>query len=109
MRHCGMVQRTRPKNDLGQFTAKQYSRPSPPVLIRSFWLQPPSGPREGCAAFQDLTVGTVAGPLMSECPTMAAPWVLDVQFLQVRSSGPLNAVPSGCDPVRMSCLFGFSP
>src|ERR1700694_3988024 len=62
-----------PRNYLRQFAAKQYNRPSPPVLIRSFWLQPPSGPREGCDAFQDLTVETVAGPLISECPTMAAP------------------------------------
>jgi hypothetical protein len=40
-----------------QFAAKQYKRPAPPVLIKSFWLQPPSGPREGCAAFQELIVG----------------------------------------------------
>ena len=41
----------------GQFTAKQYSKPAPPVLIKSVWLQPPSGPREGCDAFQEFIVG----------------------------------------------------
>src|SRR5689334_11732633 len=32
---------------VGQFAAKQYNSPSPPVERRSAWLQPPSGPREG--------------------------------------------------------------
>ena len=36
-----------------QFAAKQYSRPSPPVLLRSACEQPPSGPRERCELFQD--------------------------------------------------------
>src|SRR3954465_12364472 len=97
------------ESSASQFDAKQYSRPAPPVLFRSACEQPPSGPREGCAVFQDLTVGLVAGPLMSEWPSIAAPCVLDVQFLQVRSSGPANAVPSDCDPVRMSCRLGWSP
>src|SRR5512137_2142574 len=34
---------------------------------------------------------------------------LFVQLLQVLSSLPANAVPSGCDPVRMSCWLGVSP
>src|SRR3981081_4722205 len=42
-----------PRNDLHQFAAKQYSSPSPPVLLRSPCEQPPSGPREGCELFQD--------------------------------------------------------
>ena len=49
-----------------QFAAKQYSNASLPVLFRSLCEQPPSGPREGCAVFQDFAVGLVAGPLMSE-------------------------------------------
>ena len=46
-----------------QFVAKQYSRPSPPVLLRSSWVQPPPGPRDGCDAFHDIAGGiVVAGP-----------------------------------------------
>src|SRR5262245_24368408 len=40
---------------------------------------------------------------------MAEPCVLLVQFLQVRSSPAGNAVPSACEPVSMSGLFGRSP
>ena len=50
-----------------------------------------------------------AGPMRSEWPTIAAPCVLLVQFLQVRSSPAANAVPSACDPVSTSWRFGVSP
>src|SRR5882724_4572110 len=40
---------------------------------------------------------------------MAVPVVLLVQLRQVMSSLPENARPSGCEPVRMSCMFGLSP
>src|SRR5215472_16863978 len=42
-------------------------------------------------------------------PSMAAPAVALVQFLQVRSSLPAKARPSGCDPVSASCMLGVSP
>jgi hypothetical protein len=42
-------------------------------------------------------------------PTIAAPFVLLVQLLQVRSSPAANAVPSDCVPVKMSCRLGVSP
>jgi hypothetical protein len=32
-----------------------------------------------------------------------------VQLPQVVSTAPAIAVPSGCEPVRMSCWFGVSP
>src|SRR4051795_8319600 len=92
-----------------QLAAKQYIRPSPPVLLRSFCEQPPSGPREGCDEFQDFEASSSRRPMRSEWPTIAAPCVLLVQFLQVRSSPAANAVPSGCDPVRASWRFGVSP
>ena len=99
----------RPGNDLRQFAAKQYSNPSPPVLLRSACEQPPSGPREGCEEFHDFDASSSRSPMRSECPTTAEPCVLLVQFLQVRSSPPANAVPSGCDPVSTSWRFGVSP
>src|SRR3954468_21785691 len=92
-----------------QFTAKQYSSPSPPVLLRSACEQPPSGPREGCDEFQECEASSSRRPLRSEWPTIAAPCVLLVQFLQVRSSPAAKAVPSACDPVSTSCRFGLSP
>src|SRR4051794_19114226 len=92
-----------------QFDAKQYSSPSPPVLLRSACEQPPSGPREGCELFQDFEASSSRSPMRSECPSIAEPCVLLVQFLQVRSSPAVNAVPSGCDPVSTSCRFGASP
>src|SRR6516225_8120572 len=92
-----------------QFTAKQYSRPSPPVLLKSAWEQPPSGPRDGWDEFQDFEASSSRRPRRSAWPTIAAPCAPEVQFLQVRSSGLANAVPSGCEPVRMSCRFGLSP
>src|ERR1700709_224433 len=85
-----------------QFAAKQYISPSPPVLFRSFCEQPPSGPREECDEFHDLEASSSRSPIRSEWPTVAAPCVLLVQFLQVRSSRSTNAVPSGCDPVSTS-------
>src|SRR3954462_393163 len=85
-----------------QFAAKQNSRPSPPVLFRSACEQPPSGPREGGELFQDFDGSSSRRPLRSAWPTTAAPCVLDVQFLQVLSSPAAKAVPSGCDPVRIS-------
>src|SRR3954464_11741500 len=92
-----------------QFDAKQYSSPSPPVLFRSACEQPPSGPREGCDVFQDFDGSSSRSPLRSKWPTIAAPCVLLVQFLQVRSSPAANAVPSACDPVSTSWRFGVSP
>src|SRR4030095_1008481 len=70
--------------------------------------QPPSGPREECDEFQDFETSSSRRPMRSEWPTIAAPCVLLVQFLQVRSSLPAKAVPSGCDPVRTSWRFGVS-
>src|SRR6266481_8312171 len=98
-----------PRNDLHQFAAKQYSSPSPPVLLRSACEQPPSGPRDGCELFQDFDASSSRSPMRSEWPTKAEPCVLLVQFLQVRSSPAANAVPSGCDPVSTSWRFGVSP
>src|SRR5258705_7137875 len=95
--------------DKPQFVAKQYSSPSPPVLFRSACEQPPAGPREGCEEFQDFEASSSRSPRRSECPTIAAPCVELVQFLQVRSSPAANAVPSGCDPVSTSCRLGVSP
>src|SRR3982751_467781 len=92
-----------------QFDAKQYIRPSPPVVFRSACEQPPSGPREGCEVFQDFEASSSRRPTRSICPSMAAPCVLLVQFLQVRSSPAANAVPSACDPVSTSWRFGVSP
>src|SRR6267378_2843283 len=106
-RTAGALRRIR-GTQTGQFAAKQYSKPAPPVLIKSFWLQPPSGPREGCAAFQELIVGEGV-PVRSACPSIAEPCVLLVQFLQVLSSPAGNAVPSACDPVSTSWRFGVSP
>ncbi|EKD84838.1 MAG: hypothetical protein ACD_38C00151G0007 [uncultured bacterium] len=40
---------------------------------------------------------------------MADPSVLEVQFLQVVSSLLVNAMPSGVEPVSISCLLGVSP
>ena len=76
--------------------------PSPPVLIRSARLQPPSGPREGCDEFHDRAGASSRNPLRSMWPTMAAPWVLLVQLRQVRSSPAGKARPSGVEPVRTS-------
>src|SRR6476659_2360756 len=98
-----------PGNDAAQFAAKQYSRPSPPVLFRSACEQPPSEPREGCEAFQDFDASSSRRPLRSKCPTIAAPCVELVQFLQVRSSPAAKAVPSACEPVSTSWRFGVSP
>src|ERR1019366_10194779 len=91
------------------FAAKQYIRPSPPVLLRSACEQPPSGPREGCELFQDFEASSSRGPRRSKCPTIAEPCVELVQFLQVRSSPAAKAVPSACDPVSTSWRFGVSP
>src|SRR6202012_5720611 len=99
----------RPQPSPRQFAAKQYIRPSPPVLLRSACEQPPSGPREGCELFQDFEASSSRSPMRSAWPSIAAPCVLLVQFLQVRSSPASNAVPSGFDPVRMSWRFGVSP
>ena len=52
--------------DLTQFVAKQYNKPSPPVLLRSACEQPPSGPREGCEVFQDFEASSSRKPIRSE-------------------------------------------
>jgi len=39
-------------------------------------------------------------------PNCAAPSLLFVQFLHVWSAASAYARPSGCDPVRISCMFG---
>src|SRR5260370_37560252 len=85
-----------------QFAAKQYSRPSPPVLLRSACEQPPSGPREACEEFQDFEASSSRKPMRSKCPTMAAPCVELVQLLQLRSAPTADAVPSGLHPVTTS-------
>src|ERR1700736_5353402 len=108
-RDSGFDAAASPRNDLRQFAAKQYNRPSPPVLLRSACEQPPSGPREGCELFQDFEASSSRSPMRSEWPTIAEPCVLLVQFLQVRSLSAANAVPSGCDPVSTSWRFGVSP
>src|ERR1700742_1894459 len=92
-----------------QLVAKQYNSPSPPVLLRSACEQPPSGPREGCELFQDFEASSSRRPMRSICPSIAAPCVLLVQFLQVRSSPAAKAVPSGCEPVSASWRLGVSP
>src|SRR4029077_12976146 len=74
-----------------------------------FWLHPPSGPREGCEEFHDFDASSSLSPWRSWWPTIAEPWVLFAQLPHVRSSAPANAVPSGCEPVRISCMFGVSP
>src|SRR4029077_14454944 len=91
-----------------QFTAKQYIRPSPQVLLRSACEQPPSDPRDGCELFQDFEASSSRNPVRSAWPSIADPCVLLVQFLQVRSSPAGNAVPSGLDPVSISWRFGLS-
>ena len=53
---------------------------------RSAWLQPPSGPREGCDEFQDFEGSSSRRPWRSWWPTIAAPAPLFVQLPQVRSS-----------------------
>jgi hypothetical protein len=57
---------------MGQFAAKQYNSPSPPVEMRLAWLQP----RDGCAATQEFVTGGVPVPLRSEWPTMTDPSAL---------------------------------
>jgi len=81
----------------------------PPVLRRSAWLQPPSDPREGCEAFHDFDSASSRKPSRSICPSIADPWLLLVQFLQVRSSPGGNARPSIVEPVSASCSLGLSP
>src|SRR5450432_4035375 len=108
-RPVGAIPLASSRNDLRQFAAKQYSSPSPPVLLRSPCEQPPSVPREGCELFQDFDASSSRRPMRSICPSIAAPWVLLVQFLQVRSVSAPNAAPSGCVPVSASWRFGVSP
>src|SRR4030095_10983804 len=50
-------------------------------------------------------------PLRSKCPTCAEPLpaVLLVQLLQVWSAPSVYALPSGVEPVMISCWFGVSP
>src|SRR5882724_9877375 len=91
-----------PRPPSPQFAAKQYSKPSPPVLLRSACEQPPSAPREGCDVFHDFDESSSRRPMRSEWPTIADPCVLLVQFLQVRSSPAAKAVPSACEPVSTS-------
>src|SRR5260370_11442894 len=75
----------------------------------SAWLQPPSGPREGCEEFHDFDASSSRKPCRSMCPTIAVPCVLLVQLWQVLPSPGGKARPSGCVPVSASCLFGGSP
>src|SRR6185369_10556484 len=88
---------------------KQYISPSPPVPRRSLWLQPPSGPREGCDEFHERDAASSRKPLRSMWPTIAVPCVLLVQLRQVRSSPGGKARPSGVEPVNTSCRFGAKP
>src|SRR6185503_5943967 len=85
---------------LRQFVAKQYMRPAPPrgAVLEQFWLR--------CAEFQLALVPDVSrlAPKPSEWPTCACSAVeSEVQSAQV---SPGSNVPSGADPVRMSCSTG---
>jgi hypothetical protein len=68
-------------------------------VLAQFWL--------AWAEFQDARLPAVLwfGPIPSECPTCAVtPAESDVQSEQVM---PAITVPSGLDPVRMSCSVGL--
>ena len=71
----------------------------------SSWLQPP---RDGCEAFHDLEAHRRAAPAVVMADHGRAP-----PRSRPVAAGPVlagrNAVPSGCEPVRMSCRFGVSP
>src|SRR4029434_8893448 len=69
--HPGGRRLPAPAAGLSYFVAKQKKRPAPPVLFRSFWLQPPSGPRDGCDEFQDLEASSSRRPCRSESPTIS--------------------------------------
>jgi len=77
--------------------------PAPPVLIQMSWLQP----LLGCDEFHDAVTAT---DWRSECDERDAssPCVLS-SSLQVWSAQSINALPSGCEPVNMSCRLGLSP
>ena len=63
----------------------------------------PRLPRE---EFQEtLAIGSGLVPARLWCPSMADPWSLLVQLLQVMSLPGGKAVPSGWEPVMMSCLL----
>src|ERR1700722_10857857 len=81
--------------------ANQYRLPAPPVEPWPSWLQP----REGWAEFQE----AFPPPVRSKWPSCAVPVVLEVQLLHVWSAASGYAVPSGREPVRMSCWLGWSP
>src|SRR5262249_61116677 len=59
-----------------KFPAKQKNTPAPPVLLRSSWLQPPPGPREGCDEFHDFDASSSRRPWRSMWPSMTAPCAL---------------------------------
>src|SRR5215831_8277298 len=80
-------------------------RASPPVAFSASRLQP----RDWCDEFHDFAGALSSRPVRSLWPTIAAPSPLFVQLPHVVSTLPAIAVPSGCDPVRMSCMFGVSP
>jgi len=70
-----------------------------------------SQPREGCDEFQDRAHELSIGPTRSWWPSIAEPSVpLFVQLPHVMSGNgaPGYAVPSGREPVSMSCMLGFS-
>src|SRR5689334_7103532 len=80
-------------------------RASPPVAFRASRLQP----RDWCDEFHDFAGALSSSPVRSLWPTIAAPSPLFVQLPHVVSTLPAIVVPSGCEPVRMSCMFGLSP
>src|SRR5262249_40125877 len=65
--------------------------------------------RDGCEVFHDFAAALSSRPARLEWPTIAAPAPLLVQLPQVMSLSGGNAVPSACEPVRMSCMLGGSP
>src|SRR5207248_10841775 len=86
--------------------AKQYNLPSPPVGRIFAMLQPIVGWLE----FHDVAhVADMLGPPLSKWPIMAEPSSVPfVQLPHVMSGKgtPGKAVPSGREPVRMSCWLG---
>ena len=69
-------------------------------------------PRVGCAEFHDLAHGASTGPVRSWWPTIAvslSPFLVQLPQVMSVKKAPGKAVPSGREPVNISCRFGFSP
>jgi hypothetical protein len=94
---------------LGLVHREAVNKPLPPELRSASWVHPPPSPRDGWDEFHDLEDSSSRSPWRSWWPSVAVPSLLLVQLRQVISWSPENARPSGCEPVRMSCIFGLSP